>query len=189
MLQRGGWSSSNTTNDVWLMSRRLARECALGPDWTGNGVSHSGCCSSPTSQKSPFIQASSVDFTEVSAHFLAPKSAGIILTVSSCGMFLMVANGCLIYVYELNRSHRPFDDNPVAVAGSLSPITSIICPKRVMACSMDTSSHRYAVAVLLDGRMGIGMCFGHIIAASAWPANPSNYQGIFVSPYFKKSIY
>jgi hypothetical protein len=25
-----------TVNDEWLMSKRLARECALGPDWTGN---------------------------------------------------------------------------------------------------------------------------------------------------------
>ena len=57
MLRRGGWSSSiprtvglshpskqanvnekDTMNEVWQMSKRLSRECALGPDWTGNGL-------------------------------------------------------------------------------------------------------------------------------------------------------
>jgi hypothetical protein len=54
MLRRGGWSSSiprnvrsnardtsneqGTVNEEWQLGKRLSRECALGPDWTGNGL-------------------------------------------------------------------------------------------------------------------------------------------------------
>jgi hypothetical protein len=101
------------------------------------------------------MKTSAVNFTEVAVHYPGPLPAGTIFTVSSCGRFLMVANGCLLYVYELNRTHKipaiKTNSNP----GALRPVTSIICPRRVLACSMDTSSNRYAVAILLDGRMGI----------------------------------
>ena len=100
---------------------------------------------------SPFAQASTVDFTEVAVHYKVPNTAGTIFTVSNCGKFLMAANGCLMYIHELNRTHHSTNELP----GSLRPITSIICPSRVVACSMDTSSQRYAIAVLLDGRMGM----------------------------------
>jgi hypothetical protein len=66
----------------------------------------------------------------------------------------MAANGCLIYIYELNKIHSS-DDGILSNPGSLRPVTSILCPRRVLACSMDTSSHRYAIAILLDGRMGL----------------------------------
>ncbi|RAL62952.1 hypothetical protein DID88_004041 [Monilinia fructigena] len=45
--------------------------------------------------------------------------AGTIFTVSSCGRFLMAANGCLIYVYELNKSHRDVDNWHDVQPGSL----------------------------------------------------------------------
>ena len=67
----------------------------------------------------------------------------------------MVANGCLVYLYELNRSHKVAGVETSVSPGALRPVTSIICPRRVLACSMDTSSNRYAVAILLDGRMGL----------------------------------
>lgn len=40
-------------------------------------------------------------------------------------------------------------------SGALRPFTCIICPRRVLACSMDTSSNRDAIAILMDGRMGL----------------------------------
>ena len=67
----------------------------------------------------------------------------------------MVANGCLVYLYELNRTHKTTGIETVDSPGALRPVTSIICPRRVLACSMDTSSNRYAIAILLDGRMGL----------------------------------
>jgi len=126
------------------MSKRISRECALGPDWTGNGLSGG---------KSPFCCISEIDFSEVSVDHYSLDPVGTIFTVSSCGKFLMASNGCLIYIYEINRSHQ--DNGSGNHPGHLRPITSVICPRRVLACSMDTSSERYAIAALLDGRMGI----------------------------------
>jgi hypothetical protein len=164
ILRRGGWHSSiqrdmaaNHTSpyrmsDEWLMSKRIARECALGPDFTGNGLVKDEGDEPSSLLRSSFIHTSTVDFTEVATHYPGKNTAGIIFTISSCGRFLMVANGCLIYVYELNRSSS--EDVSTSHPGSLRPVTSVICPRRVLACSMDTSSGRYAIAVLLDGRMG-----------------------------------
>ncbi|THV52355.1 hypothetical protein BGAL_0081g00060 [Botrytis galanthina] len=169
MIRRGGWVTScqqeisdtksstfqRSSEYEWFMSKRISRECALGPDWTGSGVPVSPDHFPLESKDSPFLQASTVDFTEVAVQYKETTPAGTIFTVSSCGKFLMAANGCLVYVYELNKSHRDVDNWYEVQAGSLRPVTSIICPHRVLACSMDTSSHRYAIAVLLDGRMGL----------------------------------
>ncbi|KAL2072730.1 hypothetical protein VTL71DRAFT_12073 [Oculimacula yallundae] len=153
MLRRMGYSdgiqdnrsSQNKTQILspeWLMSKRIARECALGPDVLQIGSSNSA-----------LHQICKFDFTEIEVHYPGPDLASTTFTVSSCGRFLMAANGCLVYIYELNRSHKSGDsiDSP----GLLRPVTSIICPRRVLACSMDTSSQRYAIAILLDGRMGM----------------------------------
>lgn len=152
MLKRAGYSDgiepnvhngAETFSDEWWMSKRIARECALGPE---PRLSPSGTA---------FCQVASVDFTEIEAHYPGPDLASTLFTVSSCcGRFLMAANGCLVYVYELNRSHKDCDDG-ATYPGLLRPVTSIICPRRVLACSMDTSSQRYAIALLLDGRMGL----------------------------------
>lgn len=96
-----------------------------------------------------------MDFTEVALQYPGPLPAGTIFTISSCGRFLMIAHGCLVYLYELNRSHKVVGGDSIKTPGALRPVTSIICPRRVLACSMDTSSNRYAVALLLDGRMGL----------------------------------
>ncbi|TEY57521.1 hypothetical protein BOTCAL_0215g00020 [Botryotinia calthae] len=169
MIRRGGWDSicrqeiSDTKSSTfrrsseyeWFMSKLISRECALGPDWIGSGVAVTPDNFPLECKDSAFLQASNVDFTEVAVQYKETTPAGTVFTVSSCGKFLMAANGCLVYIYELNRSHCDVDNWYEAQAGSLRPVTSIICPHRVLACSMDTSSHRYAIAVLLDGRMGL----------------------------------
>jgi hypothetical protein len=163
MLRRGGYSSCLTndtpiadsdaagleTNKIWLMSKRISRECALGPDWLGNGFTKKA------EKPSCFVNVTSVDFTEVAVHYPGPDSAGTVFTISTCGRFLMAANGCLVYIYELNRHHQVEEGAFPKRSGHMLPVTSIICPRRVLACSMDTSSHRYAIAILLDGRMGL----------------------------------
>ena len=176
MLKRGGWSTSidneigfshvldsqARVNDEWLMSKRIARECALGPDWTGNGLcpaNESLKClyTKHDTKKTPFIHTSTTDFTEVGVHYPGSDepTSGISFTVSTCGKFLMVTHGCLVYIYELNCSHSYDETVEDRQNGALRPVTSVICPRRVLACSMDTSSHRYAIAVLLDGRIGL----------------------------------
>lgn len=167
MLSRGGWSGiaqrdiainktfgpGSRMIDEWVMSKRISRECALGPDWAGNGVSGNDE-DNPLPMKSGFVHTCTIDFSEVLVPYQGNSSAGTIFTVSTCLKFLMAANGCFIYIYELNRSQGP-EDTSVTRPGSLRPVTSIVCPRRVLACSMDTSSRRYAIAVLLDGRMGL----------------------------------
>ncbi|QSZ35252.1 hypothetical protein DSL72_008121 [Monilinia vaccinii-corymbosi] len=169
MIRRGGWEAScqQEISDTkcaefrlsseyeWFMSKRISRECALGPSWKGYGVPPSSEEFPQESKHSAFLKASTVDFIDVAVQYQDTIPAGTIFTVSSCGKFLMAANGCLIYVYELNKSHRDVDNWHEVQPGSLRPVTSIICPHRVLACSMDTSSQRYAIAVLLDGRMGL----------------------------------
>ncbi len=169
MLRRSGFSASvrpsgifrphpENVSDEWLMSKRLSRECALGPDWAGNGTLRRPDAISEFA-KSPFVRISTTDFTEVAVNYPGPNSCGTIFTASSCGKFLMAANGCLVYVYQLNQSHEtkhPHKSNGNSRAtkpGALRPVATIICPRQVLACSMDTSSHRYAIAILLDGRM------------------------------------
>jgi len=62
--------------------------------------------------------------------------------MSNCGKYLLIAEGCSIYVYHLEGVH-------------IRPVTTVICPKRVLAVAMDTAARRYSVAALLDGRMGM----------------------------------
>jgi hypothetical protein len=175
MLERGGWVTSFQrqsashhhsksqlhVNIEWLMSKFIARECALGPDWTGNGVcvfdeEIHGRLHRRSARTTPFICTSTIDFTEFGPHSFGFEdgNSGITFTMSTCGRFLMVAQGCLVYIYQVNKgtSSRKVDGWQ---SGSLEPVTSVICPSRVLACSMDTSSHRYAIAVLMDGRMGL----------------------------------
>lgn len=47
------------------MSSTLARESALGPDWTGHGVEMPRLATGEVADGSPFKQISMVDFAEV----------------------------------------------------------------------------------------------------------------------------
>ena len=156
MLKRGGfsiglerrWQAVQTPQvkntgiassrpDVWLLSCRLARECSLASGWTGNGLR--------INRHNPLIECAHVDFSNLAdrpALSDVSHTSKLIFTVSSCGKFLLVADGGIIYVYEL-------------VGSDIRAWTSIICPRKVLAMSMDASSLPISVAVLLDGRMGL----------------------------------
>ncbi|KAF2094158.1 hypothetical protein NA57DRAFT_47243, partial [Rhizodiscina lignyota] len=163
MHQRGGWMSGVSpylpadatreelivqTNNVsrFNLSCSISRECALSVNWTGNGISKSR----PNSKPMALVQTGSIDFEDLANGYAAPRrtcpgaqqSSGLVFTVSVCGEFLMVAEAGIIYVYALEGN-------------SIRPLTTIVCPRRVLAMGMDASSCRFAVAALLDGRMGI----------------------------------
>ena len=83
-------------------------------------------------------------------------------TVSSCGEFVLVADRNKIHIFRLfNRppSRATRDKTPRQAIGNneldVDPITSIDCPKPVLAVSVDTSAGRFAVAALLSGRVGL----------------------------------
>lgn len=201
MLKRGG--SGNVVVDApvqdpsnadggamsreWALSKLLARECALGPNWTGNGLrstissvdchawsdnpdssllqydSYAGMGSDPrldmfsSKEKSltGLAVTARVDFSSLGSGSArdSEQGAAVNFTASVCGKYLVVAEGCMIFIYRLSSDERT-SDNGVSSVG-LTSITSIICPRRVLATSMDTSSQRFAVAALLDGRMGL----------------------------------
>ncbi|KAI9780707.1 MAG: hypothetical protein M1835_004445 [Candelina submexicana] len=190
MLKRAGWwtgteadlasysqrrgCASQGVSDEWLLSKKLARECSLGPDWTGNGLRRSSPRASvagparadPTDESSELPEAqgklvtglsltSTIDFSELgSASVPSPHGPGLILTVSTCGRYLMVADGCLVYIFSL-QSNVTTTNPPSKYGGSFHAVTALMCPHRVLAVSMDTSSQRFAIAVLGDGRRGI----------------------------------
>lgn len=180
MCRRGGWWGSVLadreragagTSEEWAMSKRLATECSLGWRWTGNGLADPGedrKVSLAVAQsdeagddvgiqygtgRSPMVQTGQTDFSELGGGYSPDASGGIALhfTVSVCTQFVLVVEGRVIYVYRLGGP-----GTCLAIHGGfLEPLTSIICPKQVLAVSMDTSHRRYAVAALLDDRMGL----------------------------------
>jgi hypothetical protein len=137
MLSRSGWTSwddeSHGQSRVWELSKSLSREYALSSDWTGNGV-----------DKRPlFTETSRISFSELDQkpEFFS-RLDGLVFVTSICGDYVLVARDRRIFVYRL-RSR------------SLAPVTSIICPRRVVSMNMDGSSGQPTVAALLEGRMGI----------------------------------
>ncbi|KAH6995718.1 hypothetical protein BKA56DRAFT_639791 [Ilyonectria sp. MPI-CAGE-AT-0026] len=150
---RGGWWSSllqlmtplNITrlfslNQERIMSKWISRECALA-----------------NLKKSAFKEVGHTAF-----HGLVPGSTvgalhgALVFTVSLCGRFLLATHGRTVYVYELNHvCSSPRSTWSSKALGLPRPVATVICPRQVISCSMDTSAGRHAVAVLMEGRMGM----------------------------------
>lgn len=200
MLQRGGWWSAaqadmtlieergprGILSGEWLLSKRLTTECSLRPDWTGNGLSgenqdHSSSRLRESSMNSPngriafesFILDSEVDFSALSLNGHSAEeglhTSDSRFTISVCGKYLLVTIDCTIYIYSLNNqasiNHRAQSPIPV------ERLTSLVCPHRVLAVSMDTSYGRFAVAALLQGRAGFVCDLRELGTVSQWPSH------------------
>lgn len=100
------------------LSTRLSREFSL---WAGG----SGICGL---RKTTVIDLSNLAATST-VHF----------TVSICGSYALLSEGCVVYVYRLQAT----------IGSRIEFVASVICPRRVLAVSMDTSSRRFAIAILL----------------------------------------
>lgn len=153
-----GHRTADGINEEWLLSKRLATECSLLADWTGNGLSRKlSSLSDRQTNHTGIALTSETDFSELSAGYNPSRmgdsqhGSAVHFTVSVCCRFILVTEGCLIYVYSLRDSTSVSHIH----GGHLSPVTTVICPHRVLAVSMDTSSHRFAVAALLEGRVGL----------------------------------
>ncbi|KAI9832420.1 MAG: hypothetical protein M1819_004409 [Sarea resinae] len=185
---------------IWNLSKRLARQSALGPAWTGHGLDSRdlGYCDfsiAPALIPAPLrpslrslfdlphsngsrmfsstfnmsknkardvesipqsglrlitaLDFSALGSTNAELTFRTPMPETII-TVSVCGSYVVVARGCLVFIYRLNGGRKGDEKIP-----SVEPVSSLICPANVIATSMDTSHQRFAVAVLLEGRVGL----------------------------------
>lgn len=104
-------------NPLYL-ARRLARECSLGADGSG---------------RSGLRNVAILDLSDVASTDFAN------LTVSVCGSYALLCEGCVVHVYRL----WPY------IKSSVESVARIVCPRRVLAVSMDTSRKRYSVAILL----------------------------------------
>jgi hypothetical protein len=146
------------------MSKWLSRECNL-----------------LNLEKSAFVEVGHTDFSAAVPRSLPGDMRGAMsFTVSLCGKFLMAVHGRLVYIYELNHAcfpERLLWSLPIRFRqgmplGLMRPVARILCPKRVISCSMDTSSERYAVAFLMEGR--IGMVYDILIERTGISSPASN---------------
>jgi hypothetical protein len=140
-LQRRHTASQHPSNisradEAWILSRFLSRECSLASHWTGDGLSD---------YAQMLVLVSTVDFTDFANCYSGPDgrlNTSLVFTTSIGGQLLVVAKETLIYIYKLEGAR-------------LRPLTSLTCPRKVLALSMDVTAGRNAVAALLEGRMGI----------------------------------
>ncbi|KAJ5754082.1 uncharacterized protein N7511_008235 [Penicillium nucicola] len=177
MLRRAGWwdawlqdcqkkrlSTRSDESEAWRMSRRFATECLL----SGRRVNI---------EKSGFLSTATVDFSGLSNDVprktrgrrlqpvLKESKALSTFSISSCSNYLLVTNGCMIYVYHLlgRKSHSASLNNLSDV--TLAPVSRISCPFEVISAVIDTSTSRFTVAALLDNRVGmihdLDMSFSH----------------------------
>lgn len=109
------------------LSTRLSREFSLG-------AGKSGICGL---HKTAIIDMSNLAATST-VHF----------TVSICGSYALLSEGCVVYVYRLQAT----------IASRIEFVASVVCPRRVLAVSMDTSSRRFAIAILLVSSVNLS-CF------------------------------
>ena len=188
MLKRGGWWTSSVVDaalnhsrglqrekmsDEWLMSKRLSTESSLSHVWTGNGItSKNQNLYEPQvhrSGASTMVLTSITDFSELSddSYNTGNLQPSIVrFTSSVCGKYLLIIEGCVIHVFRLFDREPKFQSH----GGHLEQLASIICPRRVIAVSMDATRERYAVAALLYDRMGI-VCN---LKAPSYPRQPPN---------------
>jgi hypothetical protein len=129
------------------MSKWISRECNLA-NKNGN----------------VFVQVGETYFRGlVNGHGANQLHGHVAFTVSLCGRYLMAAVDQLAYIYELNHVcdperfawSIPLRYRRGMPLGFMRPVASIICPRRILRCSMDTSSGRHAVAFLMEGRVGM----------------------------------
>lgn len=122
-------------DEEWICSKRLATESRLSSGWHG-----------PPSGNDPVESrlyiTDVVDFMKVLGKVTAPAKR--VFTVSVCGRFSLVVAEGEILVYRLWDREQ-----------TIVPVVRL-CPSiRVLEVGMDTSSDRYSVAALLEGRTGM----------------------------------
>lgn len=208
MLKTAGWWNASLADvlvnetrglgtkiesEEWLLSKRLATECSLGPDWGGNGlvsVLGSGFLLPHSEVRFPrdeklseyrgpgssrcFTLASEVKFSALGSFESTSGngqqiSTALQFTTSICGRYLLVTRDRTIYVYSLRNQtctmHEVKASSPVVL------VSTVDCPNRVLAVSMDTSCGRFAVAALLEERVGLVCCLEDLGAGTRWPKN------------------
>ncbi|EED18742.1 F-box domain protein [Talaromyces stipitatus ATCC 10500] len=183
---------------VWRLSKRFSTECVL----SGRKVNV---------EKSGFLPTGVVDFGQLSRESLPKESPGlsrdmfngsaprltaalrdpafsrsIKFSVSTCGHYVLVATGCMIYVYYLGNRKRG-DSGPPRLSEAtpedlflgdndldILPVSSIGCPYEILSATIDTSTPRFVIAALLRGRVGM-ICDIKGVPVHTSPEQPSPF--------------
>ncbi|KAI2793337.1 hypothetical protein POX_b03391 [Penicillium oxalicum] len=156
--QRDDRFESVQESDVWKMSKRLATECLLSGHRT-------------TLEKSGFIKSEIIHFSGLFRDSIKTRRGTSLsvakpatrdgcnkfstFNVSSCGKYVLVTGGCIIYLFRLLNKGN--DVSVLSELGSqnLELVSQIDCTSDVLLATMDTSTPRVAVAALLENRVGM----------------------------------
>jgi len=145
-LKRDGWWSKAASEPVlfqdcrsaWPMSCFLAQECALTGGWTGNGLAEDD-------GRNPLIECCSADFealrngpATVEGQHWKPN----VCSSSSCGKYYVKVYGPEIYIYKTDGLW-------------LHLLSRVMCGSQVLAVSIDTTADCFALAAILEKRVGI----------------------------------
>lgn len=200
MLKTAGWWNASLADalgnemrgldtkiesEEWLLSKRLATECSLRPIWGGNGIlSAQSEVRSPSDEKlsehhdphsfESFTLVSEVDFSALGSlesigGDAQQISAALKITTSICGKYLLMTRDRTIYIYSLRNETCMTQDVKASCPVVLA--STVDCPNRVLAVSMDTSCGRFAVAALLEERVGLVCCLEDLGTGTRWPKN------------------
>ncbi|KAG5938966.1 hypothetical protein E4U53_007918 [Claviceps sorghi] len=167
MLKQAGWWSSMLRIMTEMAAGRAPAMCQeqMMSKWIARESNLARC------DASAFVQVGETDFRGLVGRF-RPDDFGsddfrlhgdVCFTVSLCGKYLIATLEQLAFVYELNHVCRhgqsgwavPLRKRQGMPLGFMRPVAFIICPRRVLSCSMDTSSGRQSVAFLMEGRVGM----------------------------------
>lgn len=132
-----------------IMSKWIARESNLA-----------------RSDRSAFVQVGETDLRRLAGHVWTDDCrlhGQVSFTVSLCGRYLIATLDQMAFIYELNhvcgRGYSvwsiPLRKRQGMPLGFMRPAAFIICPRRIICSSMDTSSGRQSVAFLMEGRVGM----------------------------------
>ncbi|KAL6886294.1 hypothetical protein HDV57DRAFT_508502 [Trichoderma longibrachiatum] len=194
MLKQGGWWSSmlsilspmrrapaSSLSREAIMSKWIARECSLLGEQQHR-----------QQHRPAFVEVGHTDFSAAVPGCVPGDLHGAMsFTVSLCGRFLMAVHGRVVYIYELNhvcfperlRWALPIRRRQGMPLGLLRPVTRILCPRRVISCSMDASAERYSVAFLMEGRVGMVCDIMVERTGTSSPSTPWTDEGAAAGEY------
>ncbi|KAG6007004.1 hypothetical protein E4U21_006524 [Claviceps maximensis] len=168
MLKQAGWWSSMLRIITPMAVGKTPEICQeqIMSKWIARESNLARC------DQNAFVQVGETDFRSLVGRFRSQDDfqtddfrlhGEVCFTVSLCGRYMIATLDQLAFIYELNHVCRhgqsawavPLRKRQGMPLGFMRPVASIICPRRVLSCSMDTSSGRQSVAFLMEGRVGM----------------------------------
>lgn len=166
----GSTSTCEICSEVLTMSRILSQVCPPMLHRTGDGKRLRTQDSNLASRLKDSISSSvkelvpsvssawRVDLNEVlSAHTRRNCQLGssLNLITSVCGKFLLLADGCMIRVFQLGSGTKGSSPGENSPNSDIHLMKSIVCPRKVLSMCMDISAGYFSIGGILGGRTGV----------------------------------